>query len=260
MFVELLGTVFEGDERVILTNIEEQKAFEISGTDLSKLKLILDSFTGTYNIDELFSKFPELNKNEVINLIMNLEDLKIVRVKEKVDKKIIILTDKIHKEHLLFIKQSPLLKDIADFGNISDNLIDSHFLVGIDYDDNVEYFKTVQKISQRIRKPWLKVSLTKSNILLGPTFFPDDGPCYNCLLERITSNNLNNYSKGIEVLGPIEDYIGSSIMPELIKISKNKYPLSSFETEIIINPFTYENSSYKVLKSPFCEWCNELGG
>lgn len=256
LYYKLKESLIEKNGNLIFTNSYDEKAVEMSGEDVLILKPIINMLTGTISTSSLNEFFPEVKKGEIDRILKFLADEGFLEVTDKIHSHITLITDTVPSYYLKKLAENPLIKELCVINDLSNISVKTDLIVGIDYDDNIDYFKKVDRKSLDLGIPWIKVSLKQPYIYIGPTFFPDGGPCYDCLLTRIQNNRDMQVDNTLfNVIYPVEAYIQSIVLPEIIKFTKAPFPLSTFETEIQIDMINYELSSYKVLRNPFCEKC-----
>lgn len=145
------------------------------------------------------------------------------------------------------------------------------FLVACEDDPAVKIFELTNEVCLGKKIPWLIVSLSKLQGVIGPRVIPGETPCYRCYKLRERSNApsvddyilfedylRNNPSHGVRQgsLRAFDCMIGSLAALEVVNALTNLADPKSLGSLLVIDPFDLELESHPILRLPRCPSCS----
>lgn len=268
MFVKNLGKFEFRENNILFLDDKRHKAYEFKGENvLPIIKELIPFCTGTISIQNI-----HLNLNKRMNTHISFED--ILNIIEELRSIGALSTDEDENKFGFLTNLLPSysldnnlvnkfeVKDVSKLINLShDDIKKFRLIIAIDYESNSKFFIQVDQLCAKYKIPWLRVSIAEPFFYIGPMFFHDSGPCFNCLNNRIRFNKGEGYPEvqAISSIGLIENSIYPYILKEILNFIRDDRPLNTFEREIIINFENFDISKYLVLSIPQCSTCSRKG-
>ncbi|WP_139994832.1 hypothetical protein [Kurthia sp. Dielmo] len=255
MYIQSNGVIQKKNNKLIFKK-DNNTGFEIEGAGADTFCRLFPYLTGTVPVEEILQFVDNIEKNEILHTFRDLEENEIVSIKEKSFIKICIVSESLSQNELEQLFDNPILNDSMSFENIENLERESaDIVIAVDYDENKLFFQNINNQLKTLQIPWLKYSFDDSKLFMGPIFFQDGGPCYECFNTRLTRNT--NYDIWNMSAGNVKRYLAPIIEKELLKLSKSTSPTLCFNTEIVFDTLNLEITKYPVFKLPNCKSCGD---
>lgn len=253
MYIQSNGVLTKTSDKLIFK--KDNEGFVLEGEDSDLFYKIYPYLTGTVSSQEILKSI-NVDEKESLKFFDNLEEIGIVSVKNKPFASIGVVSESFDQQELSKQFNSLFLKDFIkciDLKEINKNNID--LVLVIEKDTNIAYFNKINQYLRNKDIPWLKYSFDNNNLYLGPLFFYDGGPCYECFTTRKNRNRDNDLEIWESSMGNSVNLLGPFIEKELLKLANLKSPSLCFNTEINFDVFNLEILKYPVYKLPDCKGC-----
>ncbi|GEM_PF-3301031 len=250
MYIQSNGELQRLSEKLIFIN--DRVGYEIDGEGVTNFNELFPYLTGTIPLTKI-SELVHMEEHELLNNISDLEKVGIVSINEAPLLKVSIVSGSLKSEKLQRIFDIPTLNQIITCTTLENISIENTDIVIALDNDGSSFFSQVHKHLRAMEVPWLKYSFSYSKIFMGPIFFPDGGPCYNCFekrLSRAEEEPIKNKS-----LGNLDAFLAPFMEKELLKYCRAKTPTLCFNTEIVFDVEELEIKKYPVFQMPDCEYC-----
>lgn len=250
MYIQSKGELQLLSEKLIFTN--NISGYEIDGEDVRNFNRLFPYLTGTIHLNTL-SKMIGIAEQELYANFCELEKNNIVSVNKKPFLRVSIISGSLESKKLKEIFHIPTLSEVISFTNLESISKDKTDIVVAFDNDGSEFFSHVHNHLRSVGVPWLKYSFSYSKIFMGPIFFPDGGPCYNCFQERLS--RVEGEVQKNKSLGNLDSYFVPFIEKELLKFCRDNTPTLCFNTEIVLDAEELEIKKYQVFQLPDCIYC-----
>ncbi|MCI0391368.1 MAG: TOMM precursor leader peptide-binding protein [Acidobacteria bacterium] len=145
------------------------------------------------------------------------------------------------------------------------------FVVVCEDDPAVKVFELANEVCLQKKIPWLGVSLSRLQGMIGPMVIPGETPCYRCykLRERSNAAHVNDYisfedylrnNPGHSVrqgsLRPFDSIIGSLAALDVVYALTNLADPKSLGNLLIVDLLNLELESHPILRLPRCPSCS----
>ncbi|MFJ6207172.1 hypothetical protein [Lysinibacillus sp. NPDC092081] len=250
MYIQSKGELQHLPDKLLFTNGND--CFEIDGEDMSNFNKLFPYLTGTVPLIEL-SKIVGIEEQDLLEFFYELENKGLVMIGNKPFMRASLISEGLDKKKLNELFDIPTLNHVISITNLADIHSDNTDIVIVIDSDESEFFPQVQNYLSTIKVPWIKFSFSYSKIFMGPIFFPDGGPCFNCFQSRVSRTEKS--AKINKSLGDLESYFAPLIEKELLKFCREKTPIQCFNTEIVLDTEALEIIKYPVFQMPDCLFC-----
>ncbi|WP_061808956.1 TOMM precursor leader peptide-binding protein [Rossellomorea vietnamensis] len=295
----LNGMSYILDEGNTLTIFNGEKHYDFNGASVEDITMVVGEVNGIHTIEEIaeITSLPEnyifeilelLNSKGIIrfdNLINNIElndDENIqlqnllsafshskgtsIEIINSLIKKRVNLSG--NKKLTKYLKESLSKKFLIDETPSSD----TNLIVGIEYGENVDFFKEKSTRAKGLNIPFLKIVVTNSNVTIGPLFIPGETACYSCYLTRLYTNMSNpkkelllrerfyESRENLQDLQMVWGGISTSVSLTTTFITKyfsNKYPCEIVNQEYSFSFESMESTFSTLLRVPGCPVCEK---
>lgn len=253
MYIQSNGVLTKRTDKLFFKN--ENEGFVLEGEDSDLFYKIYPYLTGTVSSQEILN-FVNAEEQETLKVFEYLEKMGIVNIKNKPFFSIGVVSESFDHQELIKQFDSLFLKDFIKFMDLKEiNRNNVDLVLVIEKDSNISYFNKVNKYLRKKEIPWLKYSFDNNNLYLGPLFFYDGGPCYECFTTRKNRNRNNDLEIWESSTGNSVNLLGPFIEKELLRLANLKSPSLCFNTEINFDVFNLEILKYPVYKLPDCKSC-----
>ncbi|ADC52267.1 hypothetical protein BpOF4_21359 (plasmid) [Alkalihalophilus pseudofirmus OF4] len=243
------GKFYKTSDGILFIHHSKDIAFEVKG-DSELLSQIIHYCDGTFKVEEILS-FITITERDLRAFFNSLVEANaLVELTSNIFDGVFILKN---NKDVSFLNKEIATTPIEELpSNIK-------LLIGISYENDWKYFSTISNYAIEHSIPWVKFSIDETFLRLGPYFFPDGGPCFNCLDLRIKTNSENEEKEARNKIPDkdMEKILSSLVIKEVKKYLIGMEPTHLFNTEISINTTTYSSKRVKVLRMPNCTRCNE---
>lgn len=255
MRIKINGEFYLNKENLLFNSKKNNETFQISGEGKTQLLKIIPFLSGTLSLGEICDIL-EIEYKEVLTLFDNLESAGIISYEEKEVKKITVTSGTYPISKIKEIFKNPVIKNILEIKEI-DDVLHADLVVVIDKEDDVDFYKYSSDKLKELNIPWLKASIGDSTISIGPIFFQDGGPCYQCYEERKKLNEVSEKEK-LKLISTYMDAI--ECLPfflegELLNYINEGKPSGLFEQEVKINIPAFTIDVHPIFKLPNCSYC-----
>ncbi|SGI74025.1 hypothetical protein [Mycobacterium tuberculosis] len=245
------GEIRKIDNRIVYIN-KEKRAFEIT-SDLKLFEEIIKYANGYFNREEIVSL---VNLPGIEELIDKLIEVQVLSYSQKEYKNYFLTNDedlsKLVEEKLNDFLQVVRLNELEEY------ITDADLLIVYGEDIEVDFFKEINRIALVNNSKWIKISSNYPEVRLGPVFFSDGGPCFECLQNRVNTSIASEKNIGSHI--PNLDWkfmLLPIIQNEIIRLSDYQKASYLFNTEVTINMNNYKTNHFKILRMPNCDYCSE---
>lgn len=253
-----MNVVKNGEFRKINNKIfylsKEKKAFEIN-CDQKLIEEILQYTNGYYTRNEIINLVTHPNTGKLIDELIDVQFFSFTRKKYRT---FFISTDRELSKQVE--RDLSRYVQVLKLDEIEDYLYGGDLLVAYGRDDEVDFFKGVNRVALLNNTNWIKFSVNYPDIRLGPVFFSDGGPCFECLHNRINSNVEGEKNVGSQLPNHFwQSILLPIIQNEIIRLTHSQNASYLFNTEVTLNLINYKTTHFKTLRMPDCNFCSDRG-
>ena len=249
------------NRKLSIINKLDKKKYEISGEDIQNIIKILPYLTGTYNLDRI-CEITKVDTQLLSEIIEQLKSINLIQEYISNELELYIINDGGYKSIKLQKKliNNERLTDIEKFEGKDylekvNRISNKSLIICINSDYNKKFIQKIEELSLINKINYLNISIFHDKAIIGPLLSYEDGPCHKCLEKSLTLTS-EKYSEPVPLL---YDSIIEMIVHEVLRFTKQKTYVNTFNTAIEVDFSDLEFKKTKIYRYPNCNQCYVKG-